>query len=262
MSTTATTTTADGVEIAYRVDGEGPPVVLVHGIADDMETFDPLVERLAGTNTCVRLDLRGHGRSALAEVHSSIAMAGDVGAVVEATGVERPTLVGHSLGGMVATVYAAGSDVRAVVNLDQSARLTDFGAALRPLEPSLRGPDFAATFVAVVSALGIDRLPTVHRARVDAKLRAARPEVVLGVWSSIFEADDAALTALVEGLLAEITVPYLAIHGSDPGEGYEAWLTGLVPTARVEVWEGTGHWVHLVAPDRVAAAVRQVSTAA
>ncbi len=47
-----------------------------------------------------------------------------------------------------------------------------------------------------------------------------------------------------------VRCPYLAIHGIDPGPAYAAWLTGLIPTATVEVWEGLGHYPHLVDPDR------------
>jgi pimeloyl-ACP methyl ester carboxylesterase len=259
MADLRTTTTADGVDIAYRVDGSGPPIVLVHGLADDHHSFDGIVERLAPSHTCVRLDLRGHGASSLADAHSSIAMAGDVGAVIEATGIERPTLVGHSLGAMVATAYASGSSTRGVVNLDQSARLADFAARLRPLEASLRGPDFRAIFTAMMAALGTDLLAPDERERIHAGLEAIDERVVLDVWGAVFDADDLALTTLAEGLLGGIRVPYVAVHGSDPGPGYADWLTGLAPTARVEVWEGLGHWVHLVDPDRVAEVIRSVA---
>ena len=53
-------------------------------------------------------------------------------------------------------------------------------------------------------------------------------------------------------------LPYLAIHGIDPGPAYAAWLTGLIPTATVEVWEGLGHYPHLVDPDRFGASTRSV----
>jgi hypothetical protein len=47
-----------------------------------------------------------------------------------------------------------------------------------------------------------------------------------------------------------IRCPYLAIHGIDPGPAYATWLAGLVPGAVVEVWDGLGHYPHLVEPDR------------
>ena len=47
-----------------------------------------------------------------------------------------------------------------------------------------------------------------------------------------------------------ITVPYLSLHGMDPGPDYAAWLQNLVPTATVEVWPDMGHYLHLVDPGR------------
>ena len=45
-------------------------------------------------------------------------------------------------------------------------------------------------------------------------------------------------------------VPYLALHGIDPGPDYGAWLRGVIPTATLEVWDGDGHYPHLVEPAR------------
>jgi pimeloyl-ACP methyl ester carboxylesterase len=50
-------------------------------------------------------------------------------------------------------------------------------------------------------------------------------------------------------------VPVLSLHGSQPPSDYVAWLTGLVRGAQIEVWEGSGHMLHLVDPERFAARV-------
>ena len=59
--------------------------------------------------------------------------------------------------------------------------------------------------------------------------------------------------------LPSVKVPYLSIHGSDPGDGYASWLAEKVPTARLEIWEGDAHYPHMVEPERFAARVRQFS---
>ncbi|MBA3303894.1 MAG: alpha/beta fold hydrolase, partial [Acidimicrobiia bacterium] len=84
-------------------------------------------------------------------------------------------------------------------------------------------------------------------------------DVVLGVWGTVFESTDQELLALVEGAASAVTVPYLALFGSDPGEGYADWLGGLVPSATVEVWDGSGHWPHLADPDRFAERVGRLA---
>lgn len=250
---------ADGASIAYDVDGSGPLLLFVHGITEARRLWDPVVERLRGDFTCARLDLRGHGDSDAPGGYDPVAGAADVTAVVESVaGPGAPVVVGHSLGGIAVTAYAAGGGpTRAVVNVDQGLRLTDFAALVRPLEAELRGPGFAALIAPMFDSLGVDRLDADTRARVREMHARARQDVVLGMWGPVLESTDEELDAAVGGLLGQVRVPYLALHGADPGPGYVEWLTERVPTATVEVWDGAGHWLHLVEPDRFAARVRR-----
>jgi pimeloyl-ACP methyl ester carboxylesterase len=89
-----------------------------------------------------------------------------------------------------------------------------------------------------------------------ARLRSvASPEqtVVLGVWDAVLNQPLDEVTALIEGLVGQLRVPYLALHGSDPGTAYVDWLHGLVPHARFEVWPEHGHYPHLVDPEHFVA---------
>ncbi len=101
-------TRRSGVRIHYRVEGSGPPVVLVHGYTASgwSNWIAPgWVERLAGLHTLILPDLRGHGRSekpATTAAYSRAALASDVLAVMDEEGIERAPVVGYSMGGMVA----------------------------------------------------------------------------------------------------------------------------------------------------------------
>ena len=53
-----------GVDIAWREDGEGPPLLMLHGVGSSMESFDALAAHLAPGFRLIRYDLRGHGASA------------------------------------------------------------------------------------------------------------------------------------------------------------------------------------------------------
>jgi pimeloyl-ACP methyl ester carboxylesterase len=66
----------------------------------------------------------------------------------------------------------------------------------------------------------------------------------------VLEAEAEDLEAMVTSLASAITVPYLSLHGTNPGEGYEDWLSNLVSGARIEQWQGAGHYPHLVEPER------------
>ena len=248
--------------IAWDESGKGEPIVFVHGLTEDRRGWDPVIAHLTDRYRCVRLDLRGHGESADAEDYSALAMAEDVTTLVaEAQIAQPPLVVGHSLGAVVATAYAAQARVRGVVNVDQSLRLGDFAAALQPLAPLLQDPaTFLDTLHAIFDGLGVpETLDPRYRTYLDDLHRNARQKVVLGVWGLVFDAEPAALTALAESLLGAITVPYVAIHGADPGPGYAEWLAGALPGATVEVWEGDGHYPHLAEPGRMAARIAEVA---
>ena len=73
---------------------------------------------------------------------------------------------------------------------------------------------------------------------------------MLGVWDMMFTATAADLDAVVDQLAAAVTVPYLSLHGIDPGPDYAGWLTGKIPSATVEVWADQGHYPHLIEPQR------------
>jgi pimeloyl-ACP methyl ester carboxylesterase len=254
---TATTVTADGVTIAYDVRGEGSDVVLVHGITDDRATWGPVADLFAVDHRVIRLDLRGHGGSGDADDYGALGMAGDVAAVLGAVGASDPVLVGHSLGGFVVSALASQMPVRAVVNIDQPLRMSAFHDGLAPIAPLLRGTD-AEFRQALSMVFDVMRSPldATVQAELDAHRVAARQDVVLGVWEMALSMEGPELDAIVEAVLPTITSPYLAVHGDDPGAEYRGWLAGLLPAATVEVWEGTGHYVHLVDPARFVERVR------
>ncbi len=95
---------ADGAQLRVRVAGQGPTVVLAHGLALTMEEWN-LVSGLllADGYRVVAFDARGHGRSTIgSQGVSATVMADDLAAVLQATEVTDAVLVGHSMGGFLA----------------------------------------------------------------------------------------------------------------------------------------------------------------
>jgi pimeloyl-ACP methyl ester carboxylesterase len=228
-------------------------VVLVHGITESAATFDPLVPALSTTNEVITLDLRGHGESALAGSYDLAAMATDVAVVIDAAGASRPHLVGHSLGGAVVTAAGSMLDVASVVVIDQSLQLDAFKAQLAPAEPMLRDPQqYQLVVDAMFEMMMGERLSDEEQARVSA-LRRADHEVVLGAWELLLSQPVEEIAAAVDAALAGYAgrdVPYLALFGLDPGEGYADWLSQRITGSVVEYWVDHGHYPHLVDPDR------------
>src|SRR5918997_2622250 len=94
------TTVVHGHEVAYRAAGDGPVLVLVHGIAGSSNTWSPVMPLLAEDYTVIAPDLLGHGESAKPRGDYSLgAYASGIRDLLTVLGVDRATFIGHSLGG-------------------------------------------------------------------------------------------------------------------------------------------------------------------
>jgi len=244
----------DGPTIAYDISGDGPPVVFIHGLTSFRQTWNPITTLLAPDFTCVRMDLRGHGASSAAQEYSMQSLVGDVSAVVEEVGLGEPAVVGHSLGASIAAVYAATHSARTVVCVDQSLRFGEFAALVQARADDLRSPRTMEAVVSIDRALKLEPYADVEE--LERRVLAFPREVVLGIWDALLTTPPEQLTAIAEALLPRLSAPLLSLHGSPPPPDYESWLAGLARGARIEIWEGAGHMLHLVHPERFAARVR------
>lgn len=92
-------TTPDGVKLNVEVEGDGPPVILIHGWCGTTRTWDPIVPKLRDTRRVIRFDLRGCGGSNAEEgTHNFDHYAMDLKTVLDATEAKDATVVGWSLG--------------------------------------------------------------------------------------------------------------------------------------------------------------------
>jgi pimeloyl-ACP methyl ester carboxylesterase len=248
-------TAADGTTIAYddRPGGPGTPVILVHGITENSSSWDPLIDGLTRGRRVITVDLRGHGRSGTSDHYDLGSMAGDVAAVSASAGVVRPHLVGHSLGGAVVSAVGAVFPVSSVVNIDQSLQLDGFKAQLADFEAQLRDPEaFPTVIQTMFELMAGHELDPGEMARINAH-RQPDQDVVLGVWDMILTSTVEEIAGVVDTALAGYGgkhVPYLSLFGTDPGPGYEEWISSHIAGALTEVWPDHGHYPHLVEPER------------
>lgn len=136
-----------GLDLAYvEIPGSEPPLVLVHGFTDTSRSFSLLAPHLSG-GRLVMPDLRGHGASQAGEGCGVADFADDIAGLIRRLRLDRPVVVGHSLGGMVSILLAArhpeligGLVVLAsslMPGLEQDHQLIDGVAALRdPISPA------------------------------------------------------------------------------------------------------------------------------
>src|SRR5213079_3586006 len=124
-----------GHRVDYRVAGQGPPVVLIHGMVISSRHWESVALRLADAYTVIAPDLIGHGDSATPRGDYSIgAHATSIRDMLAVSGVERATIVGHSLGGGVAMQFFYQFPQRT-----ERLALISSGGLGREVSPLLRG---------------------------------------------------------------------------------------------------------------------------
>jgi len=124
----------NGINLYFETHGSGRPLVLLHGGLGSGEMFGPVLPLLADHHQVVAVDLQGHGRTADIDRPIDVRlMAGDIAALIDYLGLERPDLVGYSLGGGVALHTAAKYP-------DKAGRLVVASANIRPdaIYPDMR----------------------------------------------------------------------------------------------------------------------------
>ena len=98
---------ANGIDINYEIEGEGPVVTFSHSLACNLSMWDEQVRALAGRYRVLRYDTRGHGgTSAPAGAYTLDQLCEDVKALLDALGIRETHFVGLSMGGMVGQVFA------------------------------------------------------------------------------------------------------------------------------------------------------------
>jgi len=246
----------DGVEIHYRAGGRGPvALVFVHGWLVDGRIWEPTLRRFAPRFRVVALDLAGHGTSGNERARWSVeAFAGDVAAVVEALGLQRVVLVGHSMAGAI-TVSAArrlGPRVELLVPVDT---LNDadwdlppevweqFFAGLRADFPT----QVEAFFRGMLSAPGTP--PEVLDAIV-AQARAAAPVPAVAMLEAARDYD-------LRADLRALTLPVHAINTDLNPTKVEA-NRRYCPGFELELLPGSGHWPQLEQPRAFGDALERV----
>jgi 3-oxoadipate enol-lactonase len=248
-----TGTRIGGIEV--RVEGDGPPLVLLAGFGQTSEVWTSVVPRLSSRYTCVLHDNRGVGSGAGRSPVSLEAMADDVRQVVDGLG-GRACVLGWSMGGAIAqTLALAHPDaVSALVLLSTSARRSEVQAAWAQARIALSGTDLARETVetTVLPWLFTHRLLADHR-RLRAITRAnaavgAVPVHQLRAQAEAMEGFD------VTGSLASLRVPTLVLVGAEdlvtPVSDSVA-LALAVPQAELVVLPQGGHAVVLETPGDV-----------
>src|SRR5262245_35480003 len=238
-------------------DDERAPLVLLHGLTFDRTTWEPVcreLERLDPDRRVVALDLPGHGQSDALREHDLEQVAAAVHEAVAEAGIDAPVVVGHSISGVIATIYGARYRAAGVVVVDQTLRVRPFAQQLKSMAAGLRGPQFEAIWSQMVASMHAELLPPQARHLVESTMQPRR-DIILSYQREILDGsiDDIEHRAdLALGMLRTAGQPYLVIGGDSFNDEDHDWLLERLPHAAIETWPGTGHFPHLAHPKRFA----------
>jgi 3-oxoadipate enol-lactonase len=252
----------NGVSHHYVSRGEGPPIVLLHGLGGSLHAWHGVIETLALQHHVVALDLRGHGRSGLGGGAYSVQQwAQDVNALIAALELPPVTLVGHSLGSVVAQ-QAAIDKPEAIDQLVLLGGISWFE------------PDTKAAFEARAAQAEAEGLEPIVDGWLEGALaprtRAKLPQLV-GLLRDVYLRTDPvayaracrALAKLPKIDRSEIGQPTLLLVGDHDRSTPMAMTEELhaqIPVSRVKVIATAAHWAMLEQPDAIAAAILEFLT--
>ena len=223
---------------------DGLPVVLVHSLAGTTQHWSEQLRHLRQTRRAVAFDLRGHGQSDAPknDDYTIAGMAADIAAAVDSLRLDRFVLVGHSMGGGAALVYAGSHPdrVRGLMLIDPigdgkqipaaeaqgfiAGLESDYDNASQAYWASIAGPDSAT------------------RERLLRDLKRTPKETVIRVLREVMKFDPDPALARYHGPKLSVVTPHndmpFSLHRL--GQGFPRQLV-----------EGTGHWIQLDKPEAV-----------
>lgn len=263
-----------GRRVIYRVAGSGPPVVLIHGMLNSSSHWRAVALNLANDFTVIAPDLIGHGDSAAPRGDYSLgAHAASIRDLLAATGVDRATIVGHSLGGGVAMqfFYQFPQRVERLVLISSGG----LGRDVSPLLRSATLPGMAALLSLTIHPRLIDVLwQTGGRLRrrntrlgvyMQALARALRPletagarEAFLQTLRAVIDTRGQRVSATDRLYLLE-SLPTMIVWGERDNTiplAHGRAAHEAIPHSRLRTLPGAAHFPHLEDPDGLSELLR------
>ena len=251
------------LDLSYEVTGEGPPLIVLHGLFGAARNWRAIAKGLADTYRVWTLDLRNHGDSPWGDNMSYEAMAEDVCAFIQQHGLEGAAVMGHSVGGKTAMAMALiypeligkllvvdiapvarppdlRSFVKAMKDIDLSAitRRAEVGELLAPVVEDRSVRAF------LLQNLAITEGHLQWRLNLDAIDR--QMEVIGGFPENLLDRQYEGPTHFIAGAMSAYVKPE-----------HRDLILHLFPATTMSVIAGAGHWVHAEKPESFQRAVRR-----
>lgn len=263
MNITEQDITANGITLhVYQTQTGKPPIVFVHGVSDNGLCYLPIARQMANEYDIILYDSRGHGKSEAPETPATIVdRANDLAGLVQALGLNKPVLIGHSMGAVTVALFAGlYPDVPGLLVLEDPPPFEMLAANdAQDTENRSRWRAHSAA----------NKQKTLHELiEINRQESPNWPEAEREPWAqskqqfSMTVFDESYLSAQ-EGnqIVSQITCPVLLLI-ADPGLGAlmpekiaDEWLQRL-PDARLVCIPGAGHNIRRDQPQAFLEAVR------
>lgn len=247
--------TVNGIELHYRDEGRGRPVVLIHGLGNTLSSWEGVARSLRTTYRVVRFDLRGSGGSSVPlGPYTPESWIADLRDLLDELDIDKAHLVGHSLGSLIATRFAS----------EHTGRVRSLGLiGTGPGTPEAEKPDQRDIAASIERNGMAERAATEVETSFSAHTRETRPEL-LGLYRELLLANDPeGYAATMRGMLAfdlrevldDVQAPAVLVVGEHdavtPPLASFIVADGLTESS-VVVLPDVGHMVPLAAPKRLA----------
>lgn len=243
------------VRSAFSVEGEGPDVIMVHGIGASRHSWDGLIGHLRGGFRCISYDLRGHGKSPIPRPPYSLEdLVADLEMLRAELGIQRAHIMGHSLGGMIGPAYALAypDRVRSLGIFSTAAgRTEDDSAKVKGVVRSMREKGIAPV------------LETLKDRWFTPEFSARRPEIIERRMQQVIDCDAEVFLSVFDiyaetemaPWLHRVKAPSLVLTGENDGgcnPRLNKFIAGEMQNSELVILPELRHAILLEAPDKVA----------
>ena len=241
------------MKLFYRTLGEGPPLLILHGLFGSGDNWQTLARSYAETHTVYLIDQRNHGRSEHSDDFSYRLMADDLNELIEELDLTEVNMIGHSMGGKTAMLYASEHSyaVNKLIIADMAPK--PYPVHHRPIIDALLEADLSIlNSRSAVSKHLESRIPEASVRQFLLKNLYWKEKGQLA-WRFNVKAIDEHIEAIVDETGQQICLSdTLFIRGGQSNyvtDEDQFWLEHYFPNHELFTIERAGHWLHAEAPE-------------
>jgi pimeloyl-ACP methyl ester carboxylesterase len=241
---------------AYRAEGEGEPIVLIHGVGMNKDVWAPQLNAFAATHRVVVYDMLGHGGSPLPPAEPTLSdYAGQLRRLLDALGIDRANIVGHSMGSLVALAFALAHPGRVLRLVALNAvydRTPQQRAAIEARAATLAQEGLGATLDGTLArwfGKAEGRAPAEKARQVRAWLEAVDPVGYARTYGLFATSDDAFV-----GQLDRLAMPALFLtgeHDLNSSPEMSRRMAAIAANGVAQVVPGERHMMSFTSPETI-----------